>query len=203
VGLESAQEFDLKTANAVAMAKSKAPGLFEGVTNSADGAAFGDSQERTGDGGEEMRVLVGVEVRDVDARALELLHLGDGLAFDIVFADGAAEEGLNEVEKRGAKAFAVGAEERGDGLRRRGGNPVGKDDVAAYAEGRIGVGDGDGIVECSASGHQGSGGERVGVVKLCDGAVDAWGEAEVVRVDDESGSHRVYGNAYGESNTHP
>jgi hypothetical protein len=32
-------------------------------------------------------------------------------------------------------------------------------------------------------------------VKFRDGAVDAWSEAEVVRVDDESGRHRVYGAA--------
>src|SRR5258707_5257810 len=42
MGFETAEEFDLKTANAVAVAKSQAPCLFEWMTNGADGAAFGD-----------------------------------------------------------------------------------------------------------------------------------------------------------------
>jgi hypothetical protein len=43
VGFEAAEELDLKTANAVAVAESEAPGLFERVTNGVDGAAFGDA----------------------------------------------------------------------------------------------------------------------------------------------------------------
>ncbi len=48
-------------------------------------------------GREEMRVFVGVDVGDGDAGALEFLHLGGGLALDVVFADGAAQQSLNEV----------------------------------------------------------------------------------------------------------
>ena len=59
--------------------------------------------------------------------------------------------------------------------------------MAAYAEGGVGVGDGDGVVEGGAGGHEGGGGEGAGLVELGDGAVDAGGEAEVVRVDDEAG----------------
>ena len=43
VGLEAAEELDLKAANAVAVAEGEAPGLFEGVANGVDGAAFGDA----------------------------------------------------------------------------------------------------------------------------------------------------------------
>jgi hypothetical protein len=53
------------------------------------------------------------------------------------------------------------------------------------------MGDGDCVLEGSAGGHEGSGGEGLGLVKLRDGTVDAPSEAEVVRVDDQSGSHRV------------
>jgi len=42
MGFQAAEEFDLKAANAIAVAKSEAPGLFEWVTNGLDGAAFGD-----------------------------------------------------------------------------------------------------------------------------------------------------------------
>ena len=43
IGFETAEEFDLETANAIAVAESEAPGLLEWVTNGADGTAFGDS----------------------------------------------------------------------------------------------------------------------------------------------------------------
>ena len=42
MGFEAAEKVDLKTTNAVAVAESEAPGLFEWVTNGVDGAAFGD-----------------------------------------------------------------------------------------------------------------------------------------------------------------
>ncbi len=43
VSFEAAEELHLKTTNAIAVAKGEAPGLFEGVTNGVDGAAFGDA----------------------------------------------------------------------------------------------------------------------------------------------------------------
>ena len=136
-----------------------------------------------------MRVFVGVEVRDVDACALEFLDLGGGFAFDVGGADLAAEEGLNEIDEGGAEGFAVGAEECGDAFGRGDGDAVGEDDVAAYAEGGVGVGGGDGVGKGWAGGHESGGGEGPCPVKLDDGAIDAGGEAEVVRVDDESGRH--------------
>jgi hypothetical protein len=192
VSFETAEEFHLKTTNAIAVAKSKAPGLLERVTNGANGAAFGDSQKWAGYGREEMGVFVGIDVSDGDASTLEFLHLGGGLAFDIVFADGASQQSLNEVYERGAKALAIAANETGDTVRRRDGDAVGKDDVAAHAEGGIGVGDGDGVIECVAGGHQRGGGERFGLMELRDGTVDTGSEAEVVRVDDESGRHKFF-----------
>ena len=59
--------------------------------------ALGDCEQRAGDGGEEVRVFVGVDVGDVDAGALEFLDLGEGFALDVIFADAAAEERLDEV----------------------------------------------------------------------------------------------------------
>lgn len=68
---------------------------------------------------------------------------------------------------------------------------VGEDDVAAYAECGVAAGDGHGVVEGGAGGHEGSRSEGSGEVKFKDGTVDAGGEAEVVRVEDESGRHGV------------
>jgi hypothetical protein len=47
--------------------------------------------------------------------------------------------------------------------------------MAAYPEGGTRVGDGDGVVEGIARCHEGGGGEGVGLVKFCDGAIDARG----------------------------
>ena len=76
--------------------------------------------------GEDVGVLVGVDVGDVDAGALELLDLGEGFALDVVVADVAGRR-AEAKSTSWAKGFAVGAEEGGDalgvelrGLRRRG-----------------------------------------------------------------------------------
>ncbi len=61
--------------------------------------------------------------------------------------------------------------------------------MAADAEGWVGVGDGDGVVEGRAGCHESGGGKGSGLMEFRDGAIDARGEAEVVRVDDEAGSH--------------
>jgi hypothetical protein len=63
--------------------------------------------------------------------------------------------------------------------------------VAADSEGRGGAGDGDGVVECGAVGHESGGGEGAGAMQFEDGAVDAGGETEVVGVEDEAGGHRL------------
>lgn len=51
------------------------------------------------------------------------------------------------------------------------------------------MGDGDGVMECGAGGHESGGGEYAGVMELFDGAVDAGSQAEVVGVDDELRGH--------------
>ena len=52
-----------------------------------------------------MGVLVGVDVGDVDAGALEALNLGLGFACEIGFVDGVAEGGLGEIEELGRKVL--------------------------------------------------------------------------------------------------
>jgi hypothetical protein len=188
-GAEAAEQLDLKAAEASAVAEGEAPGVLEGIANGADGVGFGDAQERARDPGEEVGVLVGVEVGDANAGALELVELGKGFALDLGLADLAAEEGLEEIEEGGAEASAVGAEKGGNGRGAGDGEAVGEDDVEADAEGGMGVGDGDGVVEGGAGGHKSGGGEGAGLMELADGAVDAVGEAKVVCVEDEAGGH--------------
>jgi hypothetical protein len=89
-GLEAAEEFDLEAANSFAVAESEAPGLLKWVANGADGALFCHAQQRAGDGREQMRVFMGVDVGDFDSSELELLNLGESFATDVVFTDLAA-----------------------------------------------------------------------------------------------------------------
>lgn len=188
--LQLAKKLHLKAANVIAMAEGEAPWLLERVANGADGAPLREVKQRPGYGWEEVRVFMGVEVGDVDAGALKFLHLSDGLALDIVFADGSAQQRLDEVDERWAKGLAIGTEQSGDAVGMRDGNPVGKDNMAAYAEGGVGVGYRDCVLEGWTGRHQRSGGDGPGAMKLSDGAVDAGSQAEVVCVDDEPGSHR-------------
>ncbi len=146
-------------------------------------------EQGAGDGGEEVGVFVGVEVGDVDAGALELLHLGEAFADDVVGVDRAAEQGLEEVEQGRAEGLAVGAEQRGDGFRVRDGYAIGEDDVAADAKRGMGVGDLDRVSKCGTGGHEGGGSEDAGQVQFADRAVDAGREAEIVGVEDEAGGH--------------
>ena len=197
VGLEAAferaEELDLEAAEERARAEGEReiqrPGLLEWVADGTDGGAFGYMEQGAGDGGEEVGVFVGVEVGDVDAGALEFLHLGEGLADDVVGVDGAAEEGLEEIEQRGAEGVAVGAEQGGDGFGVGDGGAVCKHDMAPHSQLGVGEGDLDGVLECGAGGHEGGRGEDAGGVEFGDGAVDAEGEAEVVGVEDEAGGH--------------
>ncbi len=138
-----------------------------------------------------MGVLVAVDVGDVQAGALQVLDLGLGFAGNVSLVDGAADERLEEVEIGRAEGLAVGAEQGGDGFGVRDGNAVDEDEVTADAQRRIAAGDCDSVGEGLAGGHEGCGGERAGLVKLFDRAIDAVGEAEVVSVDDEANRHEV------------
>ena len=189
VWAETIEQVDGNAAEESAVFETAAPCGLEGIANGSDRAALGQMEKGPGNSREEMSVLVGVEVGDVDARALELLHLGEGLALDIVLADGATKEGLDEIDDGGAEGFAVAAEEGRDAVGVGDGCAVGEDDVTAYAEGGVGMGDGDGVVKRWASSHEGGGGESVGLVEFGDGAIDACGESEIICVDDEAGGH--------------
>ena len=139
-------------------------------------------------------MLVGVDVGDADAGVLQAADLGGGFGFDFGGSDAESEEIARECDEAGAERMAVGAE-GGDLFWRKRRGSVDEEDVAADFQFRIGMGDGDGVVEEGSRGHEGSGGERVGAVEFGDGAVDAGGEAEVVGVGDEGhcSGYRVQG----------
>ena len=101
-----------------------------------------------------MSVFVGVEVRRLNSDALKLLNLGESLAANILFADFAAQQSLKEVDKRRTKRFAIGADQTRNALGRRDGQAIGENDMTAYTEGGVRVGDFDSIVEGRSCRHQ-------------------------------------------------
>ncbi len=70
-GLKAGDEADEQAAEGASVAEVAGPSGFEGVADGSDGGAFGEVEERAGDGGEDVGVLVRVDVGDVDAGALE------------------------------------------------------------------------------------------------------------------------------------
>jgi len=95
-GLQAVEEADLEAALEAGVRELLGEGGFEGVADGGDVGAFENFEERAGDGGEEMCVLVGVDVGDVDAGALESGNLSVCFAHDVIFADLTEEESAEE-----------------------------------------------------------------------------------------------------------
>ena len=85
---------------------------LEGVADGRDSGAFEHAEKGARDGGEEVAVFVGVDVSDSDACVLQFTDLGVSFALDLLFADAATQECLDEVEQGGAEGSSVGAEQR-------------------------------------------------------------------------------------------
>ena len=88
--LQVGDKTDEQATKGASVAQAAGPLRLEGIADGADGGALSEVEERARDGGEDVGVFVRVEVGDVDAGALEFLHLREGFALDVVFADGAA-----------------------------------------------------------------------------------------------------------------
>lgn len=152
---EDAKGMELEAATEGIWGEAGTPGWFKGIANGWNRAPMSYAQEWPRDGWEEMSVLVGIEMRNGDTGALQLLNLGECFAFNLVFADNATQESLYEVEERRPEGFAIGAKQRGDAAGFRNRRAVGEDNMAANSESRMGVGDRDSIVEGRAGGHEG------------------------------------------------
>src|SRR6185312_14479715 len=111
---------------------------------------FRRAEQRARDRGKDMHMLVRINVRDGDARALDFPNLRDDFALDLFYADAAGEEGGEEAAQSWAEGAAVAIQQRRDGFGPRYGRAIDEDDVAANAEMRMRSGDRDGVVECGA-----------------------------------------------------
>ncbi len=114
-----------------ALAESDAPAGFEGIADGGDAGALGYGEERARDAGEDVGVLVRVDVGEGDALLQDASDLREGFARDVGFGNLVEEDGCKEVGGGRTERLAVGAGQGGDSLGRREGYAVGQDDVAA------------------------------------------------------------------------
>ena len=128
----------LQAAHGGGMGERGRPARLKRSPDGQHAAAFRGVKDGPGDGWEKMRVLVTVNVRDVDAGPLQGLNLGLGLAGEILRADGVAHRCLGEIQRLRTEGFVVGAEQRGDVPRVRDRDTVDEDEMAADPErGRV------------------------------------------------------------------
>ena len=140
-------------------------GKVKRATDPGDPELLAEAGEGGEDGGQQMSVLVGVEMGGLDAGGEDPFNLTAEFRVGIDLA----------------------AEERGDELANRGGltGAADEDAMDADVEGRIRVSEFDGMFKRVAVGHQGSGGEDSVAMSVNDAVVDIASEAEVIGVDDE------------------
>jgi len=89
------------------------PGGFEGIADGGDFTGAGSGEQGSQDSGEEVGVLVRVDVGDAEAGGLQAADLGSGLGDNFRCANTEGEEVGDEAGERGPEGLAVGAE-RGD-----------------------------------------------------------------------------------------
>ena len=171
------------------MMQPHAPLRLKRMSYRPDRAALGKMQQRPGDPGKQVRVLVCIKMRDVNARPLQLLHLRHGLPLDIILADIASQQRLHKVQQVGPERLPIAAQQRRNVVRMRDRNAVGQHNMATDAQPRVSLGNGNGIVKRRPCSHQRSRGQYSGLMQLTNGAIDASSKAKVVRIDDEAGSH--------------
>ena len=99
-----------------ASAERRGPAWLEWIADGADAGLLERADDGPGDAREQVGVLVGVDVREFEAGALQLLDLCECFALDVVLADGAAENAECEVGERVAEGAAVRTEQCGDAL---------------------------------------------------------------------------------------
>ena len=139
-----------------------------------------------------MGVLVGVNVGEAQAAVLQGRDLRGGLGFNLIGWDAAGEKLRQEFAQCGMECAGAWRGEPGDFTCWEHGGAIDQNDVAADAQGRGSQRLLDGRAGSGRGCHERGAGEASVGMRFGDGAVDAVGEAEVVRVDDEPPHGSVY-----------
>lgn len=186
---ELVQNSDLHSALKTGMREPLRKFWLKRVAYRTDARSLKDVQQRATDPGEEMGVLVSIDVRDRDTGLLQLADLSLGLSFDVALANMTTQQGMYEGQKGRAKAPSVRTDQRWN-LRRIGRRyTVGENDMAADAERGGPPRNLHGVVKGWSGGHQGCRGQHACVMQREDRAIDSFGQSKVVGIDDELRRH--------------
>ena len=181
---------DFEAAQQIAMADPAAPGLFERITNRPDPCALRDVEQGPGDLGQDVDMLMRVDVGDVDSGALQILDLRGGLTGDVLFTNLSPQSGEEELHQRRTEGLSIGAEQGRYALRMGERCAIRQYDVATNSECGMGAGDGGGIFKGWACRHESRGRKSAGKMELRNGTVDATRETEIICIGNEA-MHRV------------
>jgi len=96
----------------------EAPDWLEGIAHGADAGGAGGAQDRTQHGGKDVRVLVGVDMGEVEAAALQQGDLRGGFCLDFAGMNAGGEEAAEKCAKSGPEAAGARVGERGERGRR-------------------------------------------------------------------------------------
>ncbi len=138
---------------------------------------------------EHVGVLVGVNVGDGDAGGLDATDLRDGLALDFRSVDAAAEEVDHELGEAGAETSTGRERWKLAGMERR--VAIHENNVAADSERCLHEGGVRGVAKGCPGGHQCRGGQDFEGIQFQDGAVHAFRQTEIIRVDDKAALCRL------------
>jgi len=101
-----------------------------------------------------MRVLMRIDMRNVDTRPLKLLHLRKRLNSNLILADLAQKHGPEKIHKGRPKVLPIRTKQSRNTLRMRKRRPIRQHDMAANAERRIRQRYSNSIIKRSAISHQ-------------------------------------------------
>lgn len=117
------------------------------------------------------------------------MHLGDGLAFNVLRPNAAAQGFDSKFRERRTEVFAIPAKQRCNRFGRRSRFTIHQHDVAAYAQARISSCDLNRRIERRPTSHQSRRGQRARTVEFFNRPVDARRLAEIVSVENQARGH--------------
>ena len=163
----------------------RAPRRFKWITDAPDTLAACAAHYSARDCGQQVCVLVRVDMCHVHASILQLLNLCRNLLLNVRWLDITGTHRRGEIS-HGRSKRSVGREQRRriPSLARR--RAIDQHHVAAHTEGRLLARDAYRIVERRTTGHQRGAGQGACGVQLCDGTVHSHGHAEVIGIHDQS-----------------
>ncbi len=183
---EAAERVDLQSAQRRCLCDGYGPFRLKRTAHCPNLASPGYLKQRTRNRWQTVRVLVGIEVSRGKTGTLQLLDLCCRFADEVGRIDPPEQRRAYEAPERGAESFAIGSDQRGDGGGLAYRLAIDKDEVTAHTERRVRLCACGRIRKGVTGSHQSRRAQGTGEMEIDDRAIDPEGQAEVVRVEDES-----------------